>query len=120
MKNNFLEIASALGLIVFAVAVLNPTHAGMADMTLMALQVGVLAAFCLLAVFVVRESAADEREAMHRSFAGRVAFLAGSAVLVTGIIAEGMQHAVDPWLILALVVMIVGKIVTRIYSDFRL
>lgn len=120
MKNNFLEIVSALGLIALSVAVLNPTHAWMPDMALMLLQVGVLVVFCMLAVFVIRENARDEREAMHRALAGRVAFLAGAAVLVVGIIAEGMTHVVDPWLVLALIIMILGKIFTRIYSDFKL
>ncbi len=120
MKNNFLEFVSALALIVLSVAVLNPTHAGMPDMTLMALQVGVLAVFCMLAVFVLRERAKDEREVSHRALAGRVAFLAGSAVLVLGIITEGMAHAVDPWLVLALVVMVITKMATRVYGDYRL
>jgi|SRR5581483_309580 len=120
MKNNIFEFVSALVLIVLAVAVLNPTHAWMPDMTLMLLQVAVLVVFCLLAAFVLRESAHDEREALHRALAGRIAFLAGSAVLVVGIISEGMTHAVDAWLVLALIVMILSKFVTRLYSDWRL
>lgn len=43
---------------------------------------------------------------MHRAFAGRVAYLAGATVLVFGIL---YQAFVDPWLVLALSVM-VGQI----------
>jgi hypothetical protein len=120
MKNNLFELVSAAVLIALSVAVLNPTHAWMPDMTLMLLQVGVFAVFCLLTVFVIRESAGDERDTMHRALADRFAFLAGSAILVVGIISEGMKHAVDPWLVLALIVMVIGKIAVRIYSDYRL
>lgn len=120
MKNNLLEFITALGLIVLSVLVLNPSRAWMPDAVLMLLLVGVLAVFCLLAVFVVRESAVDEREMSHRALAGRTAFLVGSAVLVVGIISEGMTHQVDPWLVLALVLMVLAKIGTRIYSDHQL
>ena len=92
----------------------------MPDMELMLLQVAMLGVFCLLAVFVVRESAVDERESAHRALAGRTAFLAGSAVLVAAILSEGMTHQVDPWLVLALIVMVLAKIGTRLYSDHRL
>jgi len=115
-----LEFITALGLMVLAGLVLNPSHLFMPDAVLMLLLVAILAAFCVLAAFVVRESAADERELSHRALAGRYAFLTGSAVLVVGIISEGMTHAVDPWLVYALIGMVLVKIGTRMYSDHRL
>jgi hypothetical protein len=33
---------------------------------------------------------------------------------------EGSKHAVDPWLGISLVAMILGKIGTRVYSYYRL
>ena len=50
----------------------------------------------------------------------RNAFLAGAAVLTLGIVIQGYTHAVDPWLVIALIVMIVVKIGTRIWSDKNL
>lgn len=120
MKNNIFEFITAVGLIALSVLVLNPSHALMPDAVLMLLLVGVLAVFCALAVYVVREQAADERELLHRALAGRWAFLIGSGVLVVGIIAQGMSHAVDPWLVLALILMVLGKLAVRIYSDHKL
>ncbi len=120
MKNNIIEVAVTAALVVLAVLVLNPSHLIMPDMVLTGLLAGLLAFFCLFAVFVVRERVRDEREMNHRALSGRVAFLIGSAVLVFGIIAEGMKHAVDQWLVIALVAMIVGKLATRIYSDYWL
>ena len=118
MGNNTFELIVSLVLVALAVAVLNPMHAWMPDMTLSLLLAGVFGIFCIFAVFIMREGATDEREMLHRSLAGRVAFLIGSGVLVLGIIMEGSRHAVDNWLVLALVAMILGKIGTRVYCYY--
>ena len=121
MKNNFiLEIITAVLLLGLATLILNPSHLWMPDTVLMGALVGLLALFCIFAIFILRESVADEREASHRMLAARAAFLAGSLVLVLGIILEGRTHAVDPWLVGALVCMVVAKLCTRIYSDYWL
>ncbi len=121
MKNNFiLEIVTAAALLALATLILNPSHMWMPDAVLMGALLGLLVLFCLFAVFVVRERARDEREASHRMLAGRAAFLAGSLVLVAGIIVEGSTHHVDPWLVLALVGMVVAKLGMSIYSDYML
>ena len=121
MKNNFiLEVVVAAALLALATLVLNPSHMWMPDAVLMGALLGILVLFCLFAVFILRERAADEREASHRMLAGRAAFLSGSLVLVVGIIMEGRTHHVDPWLVLALVCMVVAKLGTSIYSDYRL
>ncbi len=62
----------------------------------------------------------DERDALHRTLAGRNAFLAGSGILTLAIVIQGYTHSVDPWLVLALIAMIVVKIGTRIWSDKNL
>src|ERR1700761_2425900 len=121
MRNNtFIELVISLLLLVLAVAVLNPTHAWMPSMTLSLLLAGVFVLFCLFAAFIMREGATDERESTHRALAGRGAFLIGSGVLVAGIIVEGAKHNVDPWLVFALMAMILGKIAVRVYSSYRL
>jgi hypothetical protein len=62
----------------------------------------------------------DERDAQHRTLAGRNAFLAGSGLLTLGIVIQGYTHTVDPWLVITLIVMVVVKIGTRIWSDKNL
>jgi hypothetical protein len=74
----------------------------------------------MFASFILKETAFDERDDANRSLAGRNAFLAGSAVLVVGIVAQGYSHSVDPWLVVALIVMILVKIATRLWSDKNL
>lgn len=120
MRNNFLEIVIAVCLIVLAVLLLNPFHFWMPDMMLMAVLAVALALFGVFASFVLRETAVDERDDLHRTVAGRNAFLVGSGVLTLGIVVQGYAHAVDPWLVVALVAMIGAKILTRAWSDKNL
>jgi len=86
-------------------------------MSMLAITLGL---FGLFASFILRETMIDEREGQHRTLAGRNAFLAGSGVLTLGIVIQGYTHTVDPWLVVALIVMIVVKIGTRIWSDKNL
>ncbi len=76
-----------------------------------------LVLFGIFASFILREKIVDERDTVHETLAGRNAFLAGSAVLILGIVVEGYAHTVDPWLVATLTVMIVAKIATRLWSD---
>ncbi len=71
----------------------------------------------LWAGFVMLEKGGDERELSHRMNAGRVAYLAGLGVLAVGLVVEGFAHAIDPWLLIALGVMVVAKLGARFYSD---
>ena len=118
MKNkSSTEISVALALIILAVFVTNPFDFLMPSMVLAVSLVAVLVVFALFASFVLREQTIDERDALHRSLAGRYAFLAGAAVLMLGILYQSREHAVDIWLVLALVLMIVVKIGLRMYAD---
>lgn len=120
MKNNLKETIVTVALIVLAMLLLNPFHFWMPDMMVMSMLAITLAIFGILASFVLRETIVDEREGQHRTLAGRNAFLAGSGVLTLGIVVQGYAHAVDPWLVVALIVMIVVKIGSRIWSDRNL
>ena len=117
MKNNIFEIVTTAFLVLIAVLLLNPFNFWMPDMMVMGMLVLTLVLFGIFATFVLREKTVDERDAVHETLAGRNAFLAGSAVLILGIVSEGYTHTVDPWLVVTLVVMIVAKIATRIWSD---
>ena len=111
------EVAASFVLVVLLVLILNPLHFWM-PMPVHIMILGALAAaFGAIAVFVLRENAVDEREAAHRSFAGRVAFLVGAGMLVIGIALQSLQHAVDVWLVGVLVFMIVAKMAARLYGD---
>jgi len=117
MKNNALQIIISFVLVALSVLLLNPFHFWMPDMMVMGMLAMALALFGVFASFILREKVFDERDGAHRCLAGRNAFLAGSAILMLGIVMQGYRHAVDPWLVIALITMIVSKIATRIWSD---
>lgn len=120
MKNNLIETLVTACLVILAVLLLNPFEFWMPDMMIMAMLAGTLGLFGLFASFIMRERMADERDAQHRTLAGRNAFLAGSGVLTLGIVIQGYSHSVDPWLVIALITMIIVKIGTRVWSDRNL
>jgi hypothetical protein len=89
----------------------------MPDMMVMSMLAVTLVVFGIFASFVLGEKVADERDGAHRTLAGRNAFLAGSTILMLGIVVEAYSHSVDPWLVIALIAMTVVKIATRIWTD---
>ena len=118
MKNkNLKEISIAVILIILLLVLLNPFHMFMPDMMLMAILIAAVLAFGLFAAFILQEKVVDEREDAHRALSGRAAFLAGATLLVLGILVQSFSHHVDPWLLIALVGMVVSKIAVRLYSD---
>ncbi len=81
---------------------------------------GFVILYVLFALFVWHERVADEREAFHRFFASRVAFLIGSGVLTAGVAYQVFYvHHVDPWLLLSLGAMVAAKAGASLYADFR-
>ncbi len=63
-------------------------------------------------VFIVREQPRDEREVLHSLKGGQVSYLLGAIVLVVGIVTESFAHNLDPYLPLALSIMILAKLVS--------
>ncbi len=119
MKSNLPHIAVALLVAVLLLLLTDPFMYWMPPMAGMAALV--LACVLLLgwAGFVMYESASDEREAMLRMNAGRVAYLAGIAVLTIALLVEGLSHAIDPWIAGALAAMVIAKVGARIFFDSR-
>ena len=121
MKNNFTkEFIVSLVLIVLAILLLNPYNILMLKMATVTILAIIMVFFGLFASYVLREDVHDEREGVHRMYAGRTAFLAGSSVIMVGLIIQGWRDTVDVWLVLALVAMVLAKILARFYSDRNL
>ncbi len=120
MKNNSFikEVVVSIILMALAAFIVNPTHIWMPDSMAMMIILVLLIVFGVLASFVWRERARDEREGLHRMHASRAAYLAGSGVLVLGIAIQGLRHDVDLWLVFALGAMILAKLFT-VYAAGR-
>jgi hypothetical protein len=121
MKNKITqEVVVPFTLIILAVLLLNPFNFWMPNMMVLGMLLFALILFAIFASFILKEKVFDERDNVNRSLAGRNAFLAGSAVLLLGILVQGYYHSVDAWLVIALVAMIIVKIATRAWSDKNL
>lgn len=120
MKDSFLqEIFVSLTLIVLLVLFLNPFGFWMPNALLIMMIAGLIVVFAVFASFIWRETAQDEREALHRFMAGRIAYLTGAGGLVAGIITQSIRHDLDPWLLGILGMMILAKIIGLIYGRAR-
>jgi len=119
MQNKIFHIGVALVLVALLVLLTDPFMYWMPAPAQMLVLLGatVLAAFW--AGFVMQERASDEREAVHTMYAGRVAYLSGIATLTLALIVQGLNHALDPWIPLALGVMVVSKLAARLYVEYR-
>lgn len=111
------EISISIILIILLVLLfVNPFMYGALFMMVI---IGLIIAFALFAIFIWKENARDERETLHKIMASRIAFLAGTGILVIGIVVQSFGHKLDPWLIITLGIMIIAKIAGLIYGQFK-
>lgn len=78
-----------------------------------------LVTICLLlwVAFVLSEEVVDEREVVQAMKSGRVAYVAGLLILLCALVVQVFAHAVDPWLPVALAVMVGSKVIARFYLE---
>ncbi len=112
------QVISALALVVLAVLLVNPFAIWMPTMMHMLVLGIAVVVFGIFCVFALAERTEDERGETHKARAGRAAFLAGGSVLIVGIILQTFAHALDPWLVGALVGMVVAKVFSRLYDHW--
>lgn len=79
--------------------------------------IGMATSFLLFTSLVWRERVHDEREAIHRATSGWWSFLVGSVALVTAIIIQAIDHHIDPWLIIVLIIMLLTKLASRLHQQ---
>jgi len=119
MTTNFRDGLLAVVLVILALLLLDPLDFLMpstAQMTVLAI---FLIIFAIFVGLIWKEKASDERENLHRLIAGRLGYILGATGLVLGIVIQNLSHEVDPWLVIALVLMILGKIIGIIHSRSR-
>ncbi len=114
------ELSVGLGLLALLYIIFNPWNMFMPGYLVMGLLIGAVVLYITFVTFLWRENHGDEREQFHRLFADRLAYLVGSALLLLGIVIGELRHALDPWLILTLAVMVLTKIAGLIYGKNKL
>jgi len=111
------EIIISLIFLVVLFFCLDPFDWFMPSMLEMFLLVLLVLVFAAFATFVWKEGKGDEREVMHNMLAGRFAYLAGTTTLIVGIVVQSLEHKTDHWLIIALAIMVISKMIGLIYSQ---
>lgn len=117
MNTRTTETLVTIVLIFASVLLVNPFDIWMPSMLHMSMLAVLVAAMGGIAVFMLRELPADEREDVHRKHAGRAAFFAGAAILLIGIAVQTFAHRLDPWLVSALVGMVLAKVAAGWWSE---
>lgn len=117
MNTRLKESLVAFILLAAAILLVNPFEIWMPSMLHMSMLAVVVAAAGAFGAFMLREKAIDERDDAHRMHAGRAAFFAGAAILLLGITVQTFAHALDPWLVAALLGMVFAKVAARWWSE---
>ena len=107
-KASELTVSAALLVVLFLK--LDPLHLFMPTATQMILLAVFAAAFALYAGVIFREKARDERESFLLYRANRLGYLVGIIAISVIIVIQDLQHALDPYLLLILAIMIVVKL----------
>lgn len=116
-KTTIIETILVLGLIALLGLLFDPFGIYMNYKGYMFLSGLIAGVYFMLLSFIWAEGVRDEREHEHRFFASRYAYLAGSFVLIVGIVFQSRTMHVDPWLPAALSVMFLAKLISRVYSE---
>jgi hypothetical protein len=119
-KGFFVHIGVALALVVSLVLLTDPFMYWMPPMAAMGVLVLAAVLLCIWAGFVMYEGAVDEREAVHRMHAGRIAYLSGIGMLTLALLVQGINHTIDPWVAATLVGMVLSKIGARLFHEWYL
>ncbi|MEK7177789.1 MAG: hypothetical protein AAB705_03115 [Patescibacteria group bacterium] len=114
------QTVSAFMILGIAILFLNPSNLTMPDSIQTMLIVGMIVAFLTFSAFIFREKSSDERESLHILAAGRISYLVGVGTLIIGVIIQTLNHEIDPWLVIALCTMVFSKLLSRIYSHFKM
>jgi len=122
MKQNKVinEISISIVLVLLVVLFLDPFMLWMPDTLIYMLVAALVVLFVVFAGFVWRERVLDEREQLHKMVAGRIGYLVGTGVLVLGVVVQTAVSHPDPWLVVALGAMVLGKLIGLLYSRSRL
>ena len=116
-KSTLLEVILVSVLVLLLATLIDPFDITMGHMLYMSLIGVITAVYFVIVFFIWGEKPHDEREYEHRYASSRAAYLAGSGVLILGIVLQSFGQGVNPWLPTTLAVMFVAKLITRIYLE---
>ncbi len=112
----FKEFILLVALLIFGFLLWNPFDLFMSDAMHMTVGGLLVLSVALFTGFVVHEKISDERDMAHHNMAGRLGYTLGLVTISLGIAWQTIYMPYDPWLFIALLAMVFGKVFSRIYS----
>lgn len=120
MKNKFIgEVIISLTLIGLLIFFIDPLNLFMPRSLHPLMIPFLIVLFIVFAGFLWRETPGDEREQLHKFIASRFAYFAAIAALITGVVLQSFQGQIDPWLIYAICIALLAKILGLIYGHIK-
>ena len=120
MKNKFIgEIVITIILLGLLSLFFNPVGLFMPQQMHALMIPTLIIVFIIFLGFLWKEKSDDERESLHKLIASRFAYFAAVTTLMIGIIIENNQHALDPWLVVTVCIMLLAKILGLVYGYFK-
>lgn len=113
------EIIVSLGLVAVLLIKFDPFHWLMPTEIQMLVLCLFAAGFALYAGLIFREKARDEREQSHLYLASRLSYMVGVITLSVIIVIQDLLKQVDPWMMIALAIMILTKLFVLIHARIR-
>ena len=111
MKNNFAgEIIISFILIILLSMFMNPFNLLMPHSMHLVMIPLLVILFIVFAGFLWKETPGDEREQLHKFIASRIAYFVVISTLIIGIVIQNSQGRIDPWIIIALCIALLAKI----------
>ena len=120
MKNKFIgEIIISFALIGLLVFFINPLDLLMPHALHPFMTPFLVVLFVIFAGLLWKETPGDEREQMHKFLASRSAYFATIATLIIGVILQSFKGEIDPWIVIAICVGLLAKILGLIYGHIK-
>jgi peptidoglycan/LPS O-acetylase OafA/YrhL len=113
MDQELNEFLIGAGVVILLVLLLNPLGFYMPSMMVMVVVSAIAVLVFLWLSLIWGEQVRDERESWHRLRASRAAFLVGTVTLLVATIWQSWTGRLDPWVIVALGLMVLAKLAAQ-------
>lgn len=120
MKDTFIgEVVLSLSLIGLLVFFIDPFDLLMPSALHPFMVPFLIVLFIIFAGLLWKEAPGDEREQLHKGIASRSAYFTTVAALIAAIVVQSFNRAIDPWIIIAICVGLLAKIIALIYGRIK-
>ena len=120
MKNNFAgETIISLALVGLLVFFVNPLDLLMPHALHPFMVPFLIVLFIIFTGFLWKETRGDEREQMHKFIASRSAYFATITTLIVGVVVQSFKGEIDSWIVIAICVGLLAKILGLIYGYIK-